>query len=176
MLMKHALAVTGLLMASTLGAQAAAPPTMSGALQRSFASVAGFLVQSAELMPADNYGFRATEDTRTFAQEIGHVADSHYFFCARAKNEAMPQRQGLENVVTDKTALIAGLKESVDYCRGVYDSMTDSMLAGTFQSGQARGVRLAPLSNNVAHDNEHYGKIVTLLRMNKLVPPSSRRQ
>ena len=173
--MNRTLAVAALLMASTLGAQAPAPPTMSGALQRSFASVANFLVQSAEQMPADKYAFRATEDTRTFAQEIGHVTDSHYFFCARAKNEAMPQRQAVENVVTDKTALVGALKESVDYCRAVYDGMTDSMLAETFQAGQVRGVRMAPLSNNVAHDNEHYGKIVTLLRMNKLVPPSSRR-
>ena len=171
--MKRTLTVAALLTASALGAQAPAAPTMSGALQRGFTSVATFLIQSAELMPADKYSFRATEDTRTFSQEIGHVADAHYFFCARAKNEAMPQRQGLESV-TDKAALVAGLKESVDYCKGAYDGMTDSMLAATFQAGQARGVRLAPLSNNIAHDNEHYGKIATLLRMNRIVPPSSR--
>lgn len=145
---------------------------MSGALQRSFASVADFLVKSAEQMPADKYAFRATDDTRTFGQEIGHVADSHYFFCARVKAEQMPQREQLQNV-TDKAALVAGLKASVEYCKSAYDALTDSALASYFQTARGRGVRLAPASNNIAHDNEHYGKIVTLLRMNTLVPPSS---
>ena len=173
--MKGTITAAALLVASTLGAQAPAAPTMSGALRNSFTSVATFLVRAAEQMPAEKYSFRATEDTRTFAQELGHVADAHYFFCARVKNESMPQREQLENV-TDKAALVAGLKASVDYCKGAYDALTDSALAAYFQTARGRGVRLAPASNNIAHDNEHYGKIVTLLRMNKLVPPSSQGQ
>jgi hypothetical protein len=174
--MRYALSIAALLTASTLGAQAApAAPTMAGALQRSFASVADFIVKSAEQMPAEQYAFRATDDTRTFGQEIGHVADSHYFFCARVKDEPMPQRDRLESVA-DKAALVAGLKASVDYCRAAYDALSDSTLASYFQTARGRGVRLAPASNNIAHDNEHYGKIVTLLRMNRLVPPSSQGQ
>ena len=157
--------------AATLQAQAPAP-TMSGALQRSFASVSGFLVRAAEQMPEDKYGARATADTRTFGEEIGHVADSHYFFCARARNEAMPQRTTLEKV-TSKAQLVAGLKESIEYCNGAYQGATDANVGEVLQAGQARFVRMAPLSNNIAHDNEHYGKVVTLLRMNGLVPPSS---
>ena len=174
--MRYTLILGGLLAASTLGAQAApSTPSMSSALQRSFASVADFIVKSAELMPADKYSFRATEDTRTFAQEIGHVADSHYFFCARMKDEPMPQRESLEKA-TEKAALVAGLKASVEYCRTAYDGLSDTLLASHFATARGRGVRLAPTSNNIAHDNEHYGKIVTLLRMNKLVPPSSQGQ
>jgi uncharacterized damage-inducible protein DinB len=33
--------------------------------------------------------------------------------------------------------------------------------------------RLAWLSFAVSHDFEHYGNIVTYLRLNKMVPPSS---
>ena len=174
--MNRMLFVVGVLVASTAGAQAPETPSMSSALQSSFASVADFLVRSAEQMPADKYAFRATGDTRTFAQEIGHVADAHYFFCARVKNEPMPQRQSLEESASDKATLVDGLKASVDYCRGAYAALTDAALASHFQAGQRRVVRLAPASNNIAHDNEHYGKVVTLLRMNKLVPPSSQGQ
>ena len=35
--------------------------------------------------------------------------------------------------------------------------------------------KLAVLSFNTAHTFEHYGNIVTYMRMNKLVPPSSER-
>jgi uncharacterized damage-inducible protein DinB len=174
--MHRSLIAVAVLAASSLEAQAPPTPTMAGALQRSFASVADFIVRSAEQVPEDKYSYRPTPETRSFAEEFGHVADSHYFFCARAKGEAAPQRQGLEKVVTAKAALVTGLKESVAYCTGAYSGQTDSTLATTFQAGQARGVRLAPLSNNTAHDNEHYGKIVTMMRLNGMVPPSSQRQ
>jgi uncharacterized damage-inducible protein DinB len=165
--------VLSLIVAASAGAQAPAAPTMAGSLMRSFGSVADYLVRSAEAFPEDKYTYRPTADVRSFAEEIGHVADSHFFFCARAKREAAPQRQALEKVVTSKAQLVAGLKESVTYCKGIYDTITDAQLAETFQAGQARGVRMAPLANNTAHDNEHYGKIVTIMRLNGLVPPSS---
>ena len=39
--------------------------------------------------------------------------------------------------------------------------------------GQQRS-RLFVLLENAMHDNEHYGNIVTYMRLNKMVPPSSR--
>ena len=36
--------------------------------------------------------------------------------------------------------------------------------------------KLWALVTNAAHDDEHYGNIVTYLRMNGMVPPSSRGQ
>jgi hypothetical protein len=33
--------------------------------------------------------------------------------------------------------------------------------------------KLATMSFNTAHNMEHYGNIVTYMRMNKMVPPSS---
>ena len=35
--------------------------------------------------------------------------------------------------------------------------------------------RFYALIANASHNGEHYGNIVTYMRMNKLVPPSSRR-
>ena len=154
--------------------QAQDQPTLSEGLQRSFASVSGFLLRSAEMMPENKYGYRATADTRTFGEEIRHVADAHYFFCARGKGEAPPPRGPLADA-SDKTQLLAILRASIDFCTAAYASATDSTLLLVFQLGQARGVRGAPLANNIAHDNEHYGKVVTLLRLNGLVPPSSQR-
>ena len=34
--------------------------------------------------------------------------------------------------------------------------------------------RLFVLLENATHDSEHYGNIVTYMRLNKMVPPSSR--
>ena len=69
--------------------------------------------------------------------------------------------------------LVAALKESNDYCAKAY-RLTDAATAGMVDVfGQQRS-KMYALLMNVTHDNEHYGNIVTYMRMNKLVPPSSR--
>lgn len=156
--------------------QPATPPAnpMATVFQRSFTSVADFIVRAAEQMPADKYGYKATADVRSFGEEIGHVADAHYLFCARIRNEANPSTQKIEGGLTGKDELVAKLKESVAYCAGAYNAATDATLAEPFQLPQGRfGTKIGPIANNIAHDNEHYGKIVTYLRLNGLVPPSS---
>ena len=42
--------------------------------------------------------------------------------------------------------------------------------------GGEKRSKLWALVTNAAHDDEHYGNIVTYLRMNGMVPPSSRGQ
>lgn len=157
-----------------LGAQAPQQANpLSAALARSFATVADHIVASAEQFPEDKYGFRASPDVRTFAEEIAHVADAHFTYCSRARNERSPQSGRSEGTLTEKAALVAKLVESVAYCRDSYAAMTDPMLTESYQLGNATGIRAAALLTNATHDNEHYGKIVTYLRMNGLVPPSS---
>jgi uncharacterized damage-inducible protein DinB len=164
-----------MLTAASLGAQTPPAPAnpMSAALLRSFATVSDYIVRSAEQLPDEKYGFQPTAEVRTFAKEIGHVADAHFVYCARARNEASPQQARAENTLTEKAALVARLKESVAYCRDAYSTVTDTMLGQAYQVGNATGLRLTALVTNIGHDNEHYGKIVTYLRLNGMVPPSS---
>ena len=154
--------------------QSSANP-MSASLQRSFASVSNYIVRAADEFPADKFDFKATPDVRSFAQELAHVADAHFTYCSRAANTASPQQGRIEGTITDRTALLAKLKESVAFCSGIYEGVTDATLGEEYTVGRARGVRLAALVSNVSHDNEHYGKIVTYFRLNGLVPPSSQR-
>ena len=173
--MKFSILIVAAVAAAPLGAQtqqAAANP-MATSLQRSFASVSDYLVRSADAFPDDKYDYKPTADVRTFAQEVAHVIDAHFAYCSRARNEASPQQGRVEGTLSDKTSLVAKLRESVTYCKAAYDGVTDAALPEQFQVGNARGTRFAALMSNVTHDNEHYGKIVTYFRMNGMVPPSS---
>jgi hypothetical protein len=68
---------------------------------------------------------------------------------------------------------VAALKQSNDYCARAY-KLTDAATAATLDLyGQQRS-KVFVLLENASHDNEHYGNIVTYMRMNKLVPPSSK--
>jgi hypothetical protein len=70
---------------------------------------------------------------------------------------------------------VAALKASTQYCSKAY-AQTDGAAQGkTKLFGQER-TRLYALGLNATHDAEHYGNIVTYLRVNGIVPPSSRQQ
>jgi uncharacterized damage-inducible protein DinB len=74
--------------------------------------------------------------------------------------------------VTGKAALVAAVKESFAFCDSAYE-VADAGLTEMVKSGQRDVGAGYPLAFNIAHDFEHYGNIVTYMRLKGLVPPSS---
>jgi len=139
-----------------------------------YGMIKGNLVKAAEKMPEENYSFKPTPEVRSFGEIVGHVADAQFMFCSTAKGEQ--KQSNAEKSKTSKADLVAALKESVAYCDAVYNSMTDQQGAGTVKFFGRDSTKLGLLDFNVAHDNEHYGNIVTYMRLKGLVPPSSEQQ
>ena len=77
----------------------------SAALKRQWDGIALNLKESAEVVPADRYSFKPSPDVKTFAGEMGHAANTHYFFCARIKGEANPNKADYEKE-TSKDVLV----------------------------------------------------------------------
>ena len=44
-------------------------------------------------MPEADFAFQPSKDVRTFAGFVGHVANSAYGYCSRAKGEANPNKE-----------------------------------------------------------------------------------
>jgi uncharacterized damage-inducible protein DinB len=133
------------------------------------------ILRSAEKMPEENYGFRPTPEVRSYGQLLGHIADAQYLFCSAVLGKPNPA-PGIEKTKTSKSDLIAALKEAFAYCDSAYAEMTDAKLAETVKFFGREQTRATVLSFNTAHNNEHYGNIVTYLRMKGIVPPSSERR
>lgn len=174
----------GFLMAISLAAQTGAPAPSKDALpawlRNAFAMNRKFLVRSAEKMPEEFYGMRpgAQHEVRTFGQLIGHLADFNYRWCSDAKGEANPAQEKEFEKLTAKSDLIKSLNEALTYCDGVYAALTDTnamdMVQGTRDDGtKAPVLRISRLIVNFAHNNEHYGNLVTYMRIKSIVPPSS---
>lgn len=147
---------------------------LAGALATMHAGVTRNVVEAAEKTPESDYGFQATKDVRTFGGFVGHVANAEFSYCSRAKGEANPNKENFEKVA-GKAALVAGLKAAVAYCDGVYQAQTDASLAEMLPGGQAPQPRGQVLVQNISHSNEHYGNLVTYMRLKGLVPPSTER-
>jgi len=153
---------------------AAAPPSdpLSAGAKGTFGLAKNNILKSAEKMPEENYAFKPTPDVRSYGQILGHIADAQYLFCSAALGETNPA-PGIEKSKTTKADLVKALNDAFAYCDKAYDGMTDAHAADMIKFFGREQAKLSVLAFNNAHDFEHYGNLVTYLRLKGLVPPSS---
>jgi uncharacterized damage-inducible protein DinB len=146
---------------------------MSTAVKNQYTTAKTNLTKAAGKMSADDYAFKATADVRSFGQIVGHVADGNYSLCSAAQGEKSPNTASVEKTKTSKADLVAALNESFAYCDKAYDALTDATAAEKVKFGRGDMARLGVLTFNNMHDYEHYGNLVTYMRLKGVVPPSS---
>ena len=156
--------------------QTAPPPiTAAGGLKSLYQNVRGWIIASAEKMPEEQYSFKPTPDVRSFGELIGHVANTQYNFCAPARKIESPNKTNIEKSATTKAALVAAVKEAFAFCDPAYEMSADSAMSEEVKFGARTVASGYSLTFNVAHNFEHYGNMVTYMRLKGLVPPSSER-
>ncbi|MBV9301081.1 MAG: DinB family protein [Acidobacteriaceae bacterium] len=164
--------------ASSQSSAAASTPNanpLTGATKYMWEHTKNDLLKSAEEMPEENYSFKPAATVRSFGQIIGHVADAQYEFCSAVIGDGK-QPPGIEKSKTSKADLIQALKDGFAYCDQAYANMTDARAAETIKFFGHDAPKLSILTFNIGHNMEHYGNLVTYLRMKGLVPPSSQQQ
>ncbi len=140
--------------------------------QGAYGIIKGILVRTAEKMPEENYGFKPTEAVRSFGQVVGHVADAQYMFCSVAMGEKNPA-PNIEGSKTSKADLVAALKGAFAYCDKAYTGMTDASGSQMVKLFGNDTPKLGVLEGNNMHILEHYGNLVTYMRLKNIVPPTS---
>lgn len=157
--------------ASPAAAQSSANP-FTGMVTSGWSSLKKNLVASATLVPEADYAFKPTPQVRSFGQIVGHLANDHYLMCSGAKGEKNPSTVDYEKT-TAKAELVAALEKSIAYCDSVLAGMTDTTGTQPVELFRQKFIRLGVLQLNVSHSSEHYGNLVTYMRLKGLVPPSS---
>ena len=161
------------LAAAPAAAQAAPVDLAVGTARALWRDLTGFITTVAEELPESSYAYRPTPEVRSFGQLIGHVAGAQYLFCAAALGEPAREEGAIEQARTAKADLVAALKASTAYCERAY-AQTDAAVQGAATLFGQQRTRLYALMQNATHNGEHYGNMVTYLRLNGIVPPSSR--
>ena len=168
-------ATTMMLGAAMLSAQtpAATENGYTSALRVRWNAVKRNVAASAQAMPEANYSFKPTPDVRSFGELIGHLTNEHYLLCSPAKGEKNPQAAMDFEKKTAKADLVKALNDSIAYCDAVYMAAKDEPKAITPFSATQQDTPFRVMMLNITHDSEHYGNIVTYLRLKGIVPPSS---
>src|SRR5579862_6542308 len=58
-------------------------PSMAATVKAMYATIRRDLLDAAQSMPAEEYGFKPTPEVRSFAEIVSHVATANAFFCAQ---------------------------------------------------------------------------------------------
>lgn len=145
-------------------------PAMTG-LRPIWGRVKDILVRAAEKMPEESYAFKPTPEVRSFGQLVAHVADSQYFFGSMLLGEKPPAGD-VEKTKTSKADLVAALKDSSAYVDKAF-ALSDADAAKPIKLFGRDTTKFSVLALAIGHGFEHYGNIVTYMRMKGLVPPSS---
>ena len=160
------------LAASAALGQETANPVVSSA-KEIVARQAGFIVTAAEMMPGDKYGYHPTAEQWSFGKIVSHVVMANDHVCAMLTEKPAPTTAVTDT--TPKDALVAALKESVEYCDAAFDQLQDARLGDTITFfGGAKKPRARALVEVVADLEDHYSQMASYLRMNGMVPPSVR--
>ena len=168
-----AFAIVGAVALAQAQAQApAAGNPISGGSKMMFGMVSNFLTRSADKVSEEMYAFKPTPEVRSFGQILGHVAEENYGICAAAMGEKPPV-EGIEKSKTTKADLVKALADSVAYCQKAYVNLTDANAGEEMPFFGRKMARVVILDFNTAHDYEHYGNLVTYMRLKGIVPPSS---
>src|ERR1700733_12722358 len=97
---------------------------LTDAVMSRYKTIRQNLVEAAQAMPEEHYGFRLTPAQRPFGEWIGHTATGNMSYCATIKGEAPPDTASATQL-TSKADLVAAIQKSFDYCDEALKGMTD---------------------------------------------------
>jgi uncharacterized damage-inducible protein DinB len=154
------------------------PPTSTSAeVLAMYTPIASFISRTAAMVPADKLTWQPTPEVRSYARLFAHIVDDNNGACAAlAGVTPAPARMDTGNATDGwaankmaKADLEKALADSVALCQKAFAAVTqDNMM-----EAQGRRTKIGTLIYNTSHINEHYGNLVTYLRLNGMVPPSS---
>lgn len=164
--------------------------TPAKAIMRTFEFQEYDVRSAAEAMPEDKWDFRPAPglfknekpefgpaEMRTFADQVKHVACSNFAFAAELDGTKPPEACDKGGPSPARTR-----KELLIYLRDSFVALNKSLSAITVKNmfdpieGPYAGpnTRLGLAEVCVWHAADHYGQMAIYLRLNGLVPPSSR--
>lgn len=154
--------------------QPPAPVAAGRGLNLAYGVIKLNISESARKMPDAEFAFRPAPEVRTYGEILGHVSNAGFASCAGLLGESNPNKENFEEK-SAKADVSSALTSMFDYCDKAFASVTDENAALLIKVGAREVARVVPAANLVAHFNEHYGNLVTYMRIKGVVPPSTER-
>jgi hypothetical protein len=137
------------------------------------------VVMLAQAIPADKYSWRPSNDVRTIAQILMHVAGEWYYLCPRAigatpTDDVGPPAERMRALeqITERNEVLAELDKSWRHCRSALDQINPARLVPDSLPARMGFPRVVLLVSGDQH--EHLGQLIAYARSVGVTPPWSR--
>lgn len=157
------------------GAPPAAPTitTLAGDVQADWAMQKDWLVNAADAMPDDKFGYKPTPAQRSYGEQIMHVVQANQSVVGMLGGKTPAPAINLK--AATKAEVMTALRQYMDYWDVVLKEFTDQQLNERVAAGGVMASRLRLIYGSMQHNMDIYGQMVVYLRLNGIVPPASRR-
>ena len=167
-----ALIISSTALLSAQPPQPAADSGYTAAVRTRWNAIKRNISGSAQAMPDAGFAFKPTPEVRSFGELLGHLANEHYMLCSQIKGEKNPHESVDFEKKTTKAEFVKDINDSIAYCDAAYAAVKDDPQT-VAPIAPNRDTPFSSMLLNVTHDSEHYGNLVTYLRLKGVVPPSS---
>jgi len=125
-----------------------------------------------DAMPEDGYAYKPTPEIRSFAQQMGHLADANFAFVAAATGKTSPFTGSVEKMADQsKAAVSKATLESYDFVISSLKGISDADLGKDIKVfGQATKTGIA-FDKAFEHQTHHRGQTTVYIRMKGVKPP-----
>jgi uncharacterized damage-inducible protein DinB len=134
------------------------------------------VINICEIVPEDKLDYKATPDVRSFREIMIHIAGEGYTILRPLGSVpgVTPPTNAELNALKSKAELMKALRDSYDWQGKLIDSLTEAsateMVAGR---GGAMTPRWNAIVSLLVDNQDHYGNLVTYVRLNGMVPPAT---
>jgi uncharacterized damage-inducible protein DinB len=128
-----------------------------------------------DAMPEDGYALKPTPEMRSFAGQMGHLADANFAFIAGATGKKSPFEGSVEKMADQsKAAVTKAVMESYDFAIASVKAMSDADLD--------KGIKLfgmdlkagPALEKAFEHQTHHRGQTTVYIRLKGVTPPKEK--
>lgn len=175
-LFRSVVLIVGLAELADAQAEPRIPSTLREGLLARFDEAAAKVMQLAEAMPAESYGWRPALGVRSVSEVLVHLAQGNYYTTDDAGLKRPPEfRHDAETTVTEKAQVLRYLRTSNDHMHRALATLSESDLQRPTTMFRQQTIYGNVYLFGIAHVHEHLGQLIAYARTNGVAPPWSGR-
>jgi uncharacterized damage-inducible protein DinB len=130
-----------------------------------------YLLKVADLMPAEQYGFKPTASEMSFGEQLLHVSSNIGWLCSSYLSGGTNPVSESDKKLTNKDSVRAVVVRTYDYALGVLKQFPPKTLGDkvSFFAGPLTKLQIINLLSD--HQTHHRGQMLVYLRLSGLTPP-----
>lgn len=160
-------------------AQTVSSADLKAQMQTDWERAKAYTQEYLNTMPADKYSFKANDSTRSFAQQMLHLAGANVFLMMTATRAQPPAwlSMNLETRATaqNKDSVVYYVNSSYDFCRNAVQNSDASKWNEKIKVFNTYDVtRLAMMNKTFEHQTHHRGQTTIYIRLVGVKPPQEK--